>query len=100
MEGDGTQLQIVAVNLITSNVPVSSTEIELICSESSKDPTFTVLRHYINIGWPSECRKLPQELHTFWKYREDLSVERWTNYQGYKTSHTFHTQKEDLGTNT
>ena len=36
---------------------------------------FTVLRHYINIGWSSKCRKLPQELHMFWNYREDLSVE-------------------------
>ena len=75
VEEDGIQLPVVAVNLITSNVPVSSTEIELIHSELSKDPTFTVLRHYINIGWPSECRKLPQELHTFWNYREDLSME-------------------------
>ena len=69
VEEDGIQLPIIAVNLVTSNVPVSSTEIELIHSESSKDPAFTVLRHYINIGWPSECRKLPQELHTFWNYR-------------------------------
>ena len=75
MEEDGIQLPIIAVNLVTSNVPVSSTEIELICAELSKDPTFTILRHYIYIGWPSECRKLPQELHTFWNYKEDLSME-------------------------
>ena len=75
MEEDGIQLPIIAVNLVTSNVPVSSTEIELIHAESSKDPTFTILRNYINIGWPSEHWKLPQELHTFWNYREDLSVE-------------------------
>ena len=31
---DGIQLQIVAVNLITSNIPLSSTEIELICEEN------------------------------------------------------------------
>ena len=31
VEEDGIQLPIVAVNLITSNIPVSSTEIELIC---------------------------------------------------------------------
>ena len=63
------------MNLVTSNVPVSSTEIELIHAESSKDLTFTVLRYYINIGWPSEHRKLSQELHMFWNYKEDLSVE-------------------------
>ena len=75
VEEDGIQLPIVAVNLITSNIPVSSTEIEFICEETSKDPTLTLLRHYIHMGWPIDCRMLPQELYTFWNYREDLSME-------------------------
>ena len=58
-----------------SNLPVSSTEIELILEETSKDPTLTLLRHYIHMGWPIDHRMLPQELHTFCKYREDLSME-------------------------
>ena len=74
VEEDGIQLPIVAVNLITSNIPVSSTEIELIHKETSKDPTLTLLRHYIHMGWPCDCRMLQQELHTFWNYREDLSM--------------------------
>ena len=75
VEVDGIQLPIVAVNFITSNLPVSSTEIELICEETSKNPTLTLLRHYIHMGWPNNCRMLPQELHMFWNYREDLSME-------------------------
>ena len=75
VEEDGIQLPIVAVNLNPSNLPVSSTEIELICEETSKDPTLTLLRHYIHMGWPNDHRMLPQELHTFWNYREDLSME-------------------------
>ena len=75
VEEDGIQLPIVAVNLIMSNLPVSSTEIDLICEETSKDPTLTLLRHYIHMGWPNDRRMLPQELHTFWSYREDLSME-------------------------
>ena len=75
VEEDGIQLPIVAVNLITSNIPVSSTEIELIHEESSKDPTLNLLRHYIHMGWPIDRRMLPHELHTFWNYREDLSME-------------------------
>ena len=75
VEEDGIQLPIVAVNLITSNIPVSSTEIELIHEETSKDPTLTLLRHYIHMGWPIDHRMVPQELHTFWNYREDLSME-------------------------
>ena len=75
VEEVGIQLPIVAVNLIMSNIPVSSTEIELIHEETSKDPTLTLLRHYIHIGWPIDHRMLPQKLHTFWNYREDLSME-------------------------
>ena len=74
VEEDGIQLPIVAVNLIMSNLPVSSTEIELIYKETSKDPTLTLLRHYIHMGWLNNHRMLPQELHTFWNYREDLSM--------------------------
>ena len=77
-----------------SNLPVSSTEIDLICEETSKDPTLTLLRHYIHMGWPNDHRMLPQELHTFWNYREDLSMEKWTDYQRGQASHTFHTKEE------
>ena len=75
VEEDGIQLPIVAVNLISSNIPVSSTEIDLIHGESAKDPTLNFLRHYILMGWPIDRRILPHKLHAFWKYREDLSME-------------------------
>ena len=75
VEEDGIQLPIVAVNLIMSNVPINSTEIELIQQESLNDPTFTILRHYINMGWPSNRRNILKEIHMFWNYREDLSME-------------------------
>ena len=75
VEEDGIQLPIVAVNLITSNVPVSSSEIDLIHGETAKDPTLNLLRHYIHMGWPVDRRMLPHEIHTFWNYREDLSME-------------------------
>ena len=65
-----------------SNVPVSSTEIELIGQKSLSDPTFTVLRHYINMGWPSDRRNLPKELHTFWNYMEDLTIENGLSTKG------------------
>ena len=76
VEEDGIQLPIVAVILIMSNLPGSSTEIELIHEEISKDPILTLLRHYIHMGWPVDHRMmLLQELHTFWNYREYLSME-------------------------
>ena len=75
VEEDGIQLPIVAVNLITSNIPVTSSEIDLIHGETAKDPTLNLLRHYIHMGWPVDRRMLPRKLHAFWNYREDLSME-------------------------
>ena len=75
MEEDGIQVPIIAVNLVTANIPYSSNELVNIHGELAKDPTFKVLMHYINIGWPCEHRKLPQELHLYWSFRDDLSVE-------------------------
>ena len=63
------------MNLITSSVPVSSSEIEMIHGETARDPTLNLLRHYIHVGWPVDRRMLLQEIHTFWNYREDLSME-------------------------
>ena len=65
----------IAVNLITANIPYSSNELDIICEETRKDPTIKLLMLYISTGWPCECRRLPQELHPYWNFREDLSVE-------------------------
>ena len=43
--------------------------------KTRKDPTIKLLMHYISTGWPCEHRRLPQELHLYWNFREDLSVE-------------------------
>ena len=75
MEEDGIQLPIIAVNLVTVNIPYSSNELENTCGELAKDPTFKVLMHYINIDWPCEQSMLPQELHPYWNFWDELSVE-------------------------
>ena len=100
VEEDGIQLPIVVVNLITSNIPVSSTEIELICEETSKDPTLTLLRHYIHMGWPIDRRMLPCELtHILELQRRPVNRE-WTNYKRGQTSHTFHIEEKGIGADT
>ena len=90
VEEDGIQLPIVAVNLITSNIPVSSSETDLIHGETAKDPTLNLLRHYIHMGWPVDRRMLPCKLHTFWNYREDLSMENGLITKGPDSSYLPH----------
>ena len=58
--------------------------------------TFETLHSY---GWPNDCRMLPRELHTFWNYREDLSMENGLITKG-PASNSFHTTEEVLEQNT
>ena len=74
MEEDGIQLPIIAVNQVTVNIPYSSNRWDQIHEETRKDPTLKLLMHYIPNGWPCEWRQLPQELHVYWNYQEDLSL--------------------------
>ena len=75
MEEDVIKLPIIAVNLVTANTPYSSNVLDNIHDKSAKDPTFKVLMHYINIGRPFESKKLLTELHLYWNFRDELSVE-------------------------
>ena len=74
MEEDGIQLPIIAVNLVTANIPYSSNELDNIHGVTGKDPTLKVLMYYINVGWPCEHRMLPQELHLYWNFWDELYV--------------------------
>ena len=73
MEENGIKLPIIAVNQMTANIPCSSNNLDQIC-ETRKDPTIKLLIHYISNGWPCDQRQLPQELHSYWNFREDLPV--------------------------
>ena len=75
MEEDGIKLPITAVNLVMASVPYSSNELDQICEETRKDPTVKILMHYIKARWSCDQRQLLQELHLYWNYREDLSIE-------------------------
>ena len=54
MEEDRIQLPIIAVKLVTVNIPYSSNELDIFHEETSKDPTIKLLMYYTNVGWPCE----------------------------------------------
>ena len=100
VEEDGIQLPIVAVNLITSNIPVSSSEIDLIHGETAKDPTLNLLRHYIHMGWPIDRRMLPHEIPHILELQRRPVNGKWTNYKRGQTHHTFYTEEKGIGADT
>ena len=83
-EEDGIQLPIIAVNETTANIPCSSNDLDQIREETRKDPMLKLLMHYIAEGWPRERKQLPRELHDYWNYREDMSLEDGIATKGHR----------------
>ena len=65
----------ISIDEVCSNVQISTTGLEKIRQETSKDVTLQHLKHIINYGWPETRRECSKDLHMFWNYRDELSVE-------------------------
>ena len=76
-EKDQISLPILAVNYITGNYQQYPDKpvIDQIREETSKDATVQLLTKYIRNGWPTDQKKLPKELHPYWNYQDELSIE-------------------------
>ena len=58
-----------------SKYSVQFQKLDQIWVETRKDPILNLLIHYISNGWPCDQRQLPQELHLYWNFWEDLPFE-------------------------
>ena len=70
------------VEVLCSNVQISTTGIEKIQQETSKDVTLQHLKRIITYGWPETQRDCLKNLHMFWNYRNELSVENQMVFKG------------------
>ena len=76
-EEDQISLPILAVNYITSNYQQYPEKFIMnkIREETSKDATLQLLAKYITNGWPVDQKKIHKELHPYWNYRDEISIE-------------------------
>ena len=74
---DQISLPILAVNYITGNYEQYPDKpvIDQIREETSKDATLLLLTKYIRNGWPTNQKKLPKELHPYWNFWDEFSIE-------------------------
>ena len=78
---DNIKLPIIAVNLITKHILMStpsqdsfSRKLDRLRKSTAQDNQLTRLSHYINTGFPCEKKNLPIDLQDYWNYRETLSI--------------------------
>ena len=79
---DNIKLPIIAVNMITTQILMStdtqgsfSNKLEQLKKSTSQDEQLTRLKGYISTGVPCDKKNLPTDLHTFWLHKEMLSIE-------------------------
>ena len=78
---DNIQLPIIAVNLITSHILLSthpqdtfSRKLDQLRKSTAQDNQLTRLSCYINTGFSCEKKNLPTDLQEFWNFRDTLSI--------------------------
>ena len=79
---DNIKLPIIAVNLITAHILLSthpqdtfSRKLDQLRKSTVQDNQLTRLSHYINTGFPCEKKNLLTDLQEYWNYRDTLSIE-------------------------
>ena len=79
---DNIKLPIIAVNMITTRVLMStdcqgsfSNKLDQLRKSTSQDEQLTRLKCYISTGFPCDKKNLPTDLNEFWPHKEILSIE-------------------------
>ena len=79
---DNIKLPIIAVNLITAHILMStpsqdsfSRKLDRLRKSTAQDNQLTRLSRYINTGFPCEKKNLPIDLQDYWNYPDTLSIE-------------------------
>ena len=65
-----------------TNPRVTSETLKDIKAATTHDPTLCSLNRVIITGWPSRKSELPQSLHPYWSYREELTSQDGVIYKG------------------
>ena len=79
--GDNIKLPIIAVNMITTRILMStdcqgsfSNKLDQLRKSTSQDEQLTRLKHYISTGFPCDQKNLLTDIHEFWPHKEMLSI--------------------------
>ena len=72
---DTIKLPILQVNQITAHTRCTQDRIDRLRQSTAKDDTLVLLKHTVQHGWPQTITELPPELHPYWTFREEISIE-------------------------
>ena len=60
---------------ISHQLPARSNSLQEIRQATQADDDLALLKHTIMIRWPSNIKEIPQVLHPYWTFHEELTIE-------------------------
>lgn len=88
--------EVIDLNIKVDFVQFSSKKLTQICQATNADPILCGLKACILQGWPESCRELHKDLHPYWSYRDELSIENGIFLKGDRILIPKSTQPETL----
>ena len=81
---DAIKLPKLHVYHISQQLPARSDTLQAIRQATQTDDELALLKHTIMTSWPANIREIPQILHPYWTFCEELTIEdphHYTNKQ-------------------
>ena len=72
---DAIRLPKLHVYQISHQLPASSDRLQELQQATEANDELALLRHMIMSGWPSTIKEIPQVLHPYWTFHEELTIE-------------------------
>ena len=74
LQDSDAEKEILVVNLLQYST-IEQREKDELLQATDKDAELQALKNVISTGWPAKRSKLPADLHAYWDYRDELTVE-------------------------
>ena len=73
---------------ISHQLPARSDRLQEIWQATQADDELALLKHTIMSGWPNNIKEIPQVLHPYWTFCEELTIEDGLILKGTQNCHT------------
>ena len=72
---DTIQLPILQVHQITNNLRCTAGQLQQLHEKTAQDDNLALLKHVVHLGWPEKIQELSAELHPYWTFHKELTIE-------------------------
>ena len=61
--------------MLTRQLPATADRLNQFHTETAQDEELALLKHIVQTGWPQYICDLPKEIHPYWTFHEEMTIE-------------------------